>query len=153
MERELIQAKGPGTFHFKHVLTQEAAYGSLLLSKRRFLHRRAAEALERMHEGRPTEIATHFLNAQEPLRALPYLVAAGEQALAAYSTPEALALFAQATAIAETGDDAGLARRSYEGLGSAQSLAADPLRAVEVYGAMEEYARTHADGPMRVCQL
>ena len=46
--RELIREKGQllaRAFLFKHTLTQETAYGSILMSRRRELHRRVAECL------------------------------------------------------------------------------------------------------------
>ena len=50
-QRELVREKSRlphRAYLFKHVLTQETAYASLLLSRRRDLHRRAAECLERV---------------------------------------------------------------------------------------------------------
>ena len=50
-------------FVFKHALIQEAAYGTLLLKRRRQLHRRAADALEAL-EGVPSgELAIHLQGA------------------------------------------------------------------------------------------
>ena len=55
-------------FVFKHALIQEAAYGTLLLKRRRELHRRAAKALESF-EGAPDapsgELAIHLQGAGE----------------------------------------------------------------------------------------
>src|SRR5262249_28919124 len=73
-------------FSFKHALTQEAAYNSLLLSRRRVLHRRVAESLERSYPDRAADIARHYLEAREEALALPHLVAAGERSAAAYAT-------------------------------------------------------------------
>ena len=60
-------------FVFKHALIQEAAYGTLLLKRRRELHRRAAEALESF-EGAPDapsgELAIHLQGAGELQRAI-----------------------------------------------------------------------------------
>ncbi len=152
-ERELVIAKGDAAYHFKHILTQEAAYGSLLMSRRKVLHLRAAEALVQVHAPPANEIAHHFLEAQEPQRALPYLVEAGELALRAYSTPEAIALLSKAVEIAGAGNDTALARRAYEGLGNALTLAMDPARALETYAAMQNLAEMRRDTPMRVSAL
>ena len=49
--RELVREKSSlpsRVYLFKHVLTQETAYGSVLLSRRRELHGRVAECLERL---------------------------------------------------------------------------------------------------------
>ncbi len=151
--RGLVQARGMDGYRFKHVLTQEAAYNSLLLGTRRGLHRRAAQILAGSEGSPPATIATHFLSAQEPQLALPYLLAAGEEALAAYSTQEALALYRQALPIATAGDDASSARRAFEGLGAASRLAFNPPAALETYRAMEVYAQEHGDDSMRVSAL
>jgi hypothetical protein len=47
--RQLISVRGTplgGTYTFKHALVRDAAYGSLLKSRRQELHARIAEALE-----------------------------------------------------------------------------------------------------------
>ncbi len=152
-ERELMIAKGDGSFHFKHILTQEAAYGSLLMSRRKVLHLRAAEALVQAGSPQASDVAQHFLGAQAPQRALPYLIEAGELALRAYSMPEAIALLGKASEIAQAGDDLPLARRAFEGQGNAFSLAMDPLRAMETYAAMQDYADARQDSPMRISAL
>src|SRR4029077_4217007 len=47
------------TYRFKHALIQDAAYDSLLRSRRQALHRRAAEALVAV-QSEPEAIARHF---------------------------------------------------------------------------------------------
>ena len=91
--RELVREKSripPRVYMFKHTLTQEAAYGTLLLSRRRELHRRVAECMEQSEPERVNDIARHFLEAREQTRALPYLVQAGDRAVRSYSPPEAI---------------------------------------------------------------
>lgn len=154
--RELIREKArhPAMVYlFKHTLTQEAAYASLLLSKRRDLHKRVAECLERIDKERVYDIARHFLQAQEPARALPYLVAAGMRAAREYSTPEAIGYFSNAVEIAHTQKDAPNARRAYEGLGNALLLIGDVPRTLQTYQAMLAFAQTHHDAPMQVSAL
>ena len=50
------------TYRFKHALIQDAAYDSLLKSRRQALHRRAAEALIEA-KGEPEAVAHHFTEA------------------------------------------------------------------------------------------
>lgn len=158
-DRELIRAKSNGAraYGFKHALTQEAAYGSLLLSQRRALHRRSAEALEQSDKTRVAEISRHFIEAQQPLRALPYLIESGERALGAYSMPEAISAFSGAVEIANTQDldavDAGLARRAYEGLGGAYTMTYDVQNALKTYEAMEKAGQARNNAPMRVSAM
>jgi tetratricopeptide (TPR) repeat protein len=154
--RELIREKSRLPRHaylFKHALTQETAYASLLLSRRRGLHRRVAECLERLEPERVNDIARHFLAAQDHARALPYLVAAGDRAAHVYATQEAIGLYTSALEILPSVEDAGLARRAYEGLGGALMLTGDLARAAEHFQAMLRYAEARDDVPLQVSAL
>ena len=135
---------------FKHALTQETAYASLLLSRRREIHRRVAECLEQIDAERVNEIARHFLEAREPARALPYLVDAGDGAAHAYSTADAIAFYTQALEILKDVDDLPLARRAYEGLGGVLTFAYDIPRAVENYHEMLHLAEERNNHFMQV---
>jgi tetratricopeptide (TPR) repeat protein len=85
---------------FKHVLTEEAAYNNLLKRERRAVHRRAAEALERLYPDRIEEqlglLAHHWERAGETERAVRYLQRAGEQAASQYANQEAVGHFGRA---------------------------------------------------------
>src|SRR5215213_376998 len=78
---------------FKHALTREAAYELLLLRRRKELHRRAAEVLERLYPDQRGELASalayHFWLGEEWHRAAEYAMRAGEQAVKVYATSEA----------------------------------------------------------------
>ncbi len=154
--RELIREKSrvpKRVYIFKHALTQETAYNSLLLKKRSQLHARVGEILEKRDPERVNDIARHFLAARQNRRALPYLVEAGEHAARAYSTSEAIGYFEQALKILETEPDIALARRAYEGLGSILTFANDIQRAIETYQTMLALAETSGDIPMEVSAL
>ena len=66
-------AIGDVEYSFKHALTQEVAYGSLLTERRKQAHRHTAEAIESVYaarlEDRYTELAHHWTQAGEPMRA------------------------------------------------------------------------------------
>ncbi len=66
-------AIGDVEYSFKHALTQEVAYGSVLTERRKALHRRTAVAIESVYaarlEDRYTELAHHWTQAGEPMRA------------------------------------------------------------------------------------
>jgi class 3 adenylate cyclase/tetratricopeptide (TPR) repeat protein len=105
-ERDLIHVKRrqpQRVYMFKHVLTQETAYASLLLSRRRELHRRVAEVLERTDPENVNEIARHFLEARLPERALPYFIAAGDRAARTYAAQEAITHYSHGLEAAELG--------------------------------------------------
>ena len=140
-------------YTFKHTLTQETAYGSLLLSSRRQLHLRVAEQLEQTEPDRVNDIGWHFLEGREHNRALPYLLAAGEQAAHAYATPEAIWYFKRSLDVVDDANDVSLARRAYEGLGGALTFSFDVGGATENYDHMVAYAKAHNDVPMEVSAL
>jgi class 3 adenylate cyclase/tetratricopeptide (TPR) repeat protein len=84
---------------FKHALTQEAAYASLLAEQRRALHRRVAAYLEETSgagEGEPALLARHWLLAEEWEPALRYTLQAAERARKLYVRSEAIGHYWQA---------------------------------------------------------
>jgi len=152
--RELIREKSripERLYMFKHTLTQETVYSSLLLKKRRELHKSVAECLEANEPDRVNEIARHFMEARQPARALPYLVEAGSRAAKAYSTKEAIELYSQAIDLLEKVDlDIELARCAFEGLGAALDFAYDFSKAAENYHQMIAFGEKYNDIPMQV---
>src|SRR5262249_58983022 len=99
-------------YTFKHALTHEVAYSSLLLERRRVLHARIVEALEALAgEGpdgpAPTQsrqrvaeqierLAHHAFRGEVWAKALPYLRQAGARALWPSAYREAVVWFEQA---------------------------------------------------------
>jgi tetratricopeptide (TPR) repeat protein len=87
-------------YTFKHALTHEVAYGSLLHERRRALHTRTVEALEGLYADRLTEqverLAHHALRGEVWDKALPYCQQAGMRAFDRAAFREALAAFDQA---------------------------------------------------------
>ncbi len=152
--REMIREKARlprRIYMFKHNLTQETVYASLLLKKRRQIHKSVAECLEASEPDRVNAIARHFSEAREYARALPYLVEAGNRAAKAYSTQEAIELYTQAINLLEKVDlDLELARGAYEGLGAALDFAYDFPKAAETYRQMVAFGEKHNDIPMQV---
>ena len=150
-------------YQFKHALTQETAYDSLLLSNRRKLHLQVAEHLEKVgasYSGDIAsqlsgEIARHFLGAEKQARALPYLVEAGDWAASAYATPEATSYYRQALALLEKVSEYQLetAQRAFEGLASIFTLSGDASAALEIYEEMLELAGSVDYSPMQVSAL
>jgi tetratricopeptide (TPR) repeat protein len=154
--RELIRERSrlpQQIYLFKHVLTQETVYSSLLMSRRRQLHHRVAECLEHVEPDRVAEIARHYMDAREEQLALPYLVEAGDRTARAYSTSDAIGFYQRALAILESAKDPQLARRAYEGLGSALTFGKDIPAAVENYHQMFHDAQEYGDQPMQVSAL
>jgi class 3 adenylate cyclase/predicted ATPase len=95
---ELVFRRGrppEATYSFKHALVQDAAYQSLLKSKRQQLHVRIAEALDDQFpdigETQPEVLAQHLTEAGEADRAIPYWRCAGELAARRSANLEAIA--------------------------------------------------------------
>jgi class 3 adenylate cyclase/tetratricopeptide (TPR) repeat protein len=88
-------AVGDVEYTFKHGLTQEVAFGSVLTERRKELHRRTAAAIESLYaerlEDRYTELAHHYGRAGDASKALQYMELAGEQALNRSAFTETLA--------------------------------------------------------------
>ena len=87
-------------YRFKHALIQDAAYESLLKSRRQALHRRAAEAL-REANGEPEAIAHHFTEAGLDDVAIEWWGKAGDQALRRSAFQEAISHLGKAIAMAD----------------------------------------------------
>jgi class 3 adenylate cyclase/tetratricopeptide (TPR) repeat protein len=89
-----------GEFTFKHALTHEVAYGSLLQERRRALHAGIVEALEALTGDRRDDqverLAQHALRGEMWAKALAYYRQAGEKAMARSAHREAVGSFEQA---------------------------------------------------------
>jgi class 3 adenylate cyclase/predicted ATPase len=70
---------------FKHALTQEVAYNSLLIERRKQLHERAGQALESIFaeqlDDHLTQLAHHYSHSDNLNKAVEYLGRAGQQAI------------------------------------------------------------------------
>jgi class 3 adenylate cyclase len=82
------------TYTFKHALVQDAAYQSLLKARRQQLHRRVAEAFERIQPAivsqAPEALARHYSAANMFDRAVEYWLLAGERSYRLSAVSEAV---------------------------------------------------------------
>src|SRR5439155_27027237 len=87
-------------YTFKHALTQEVAYGSLVQGRRRALHTRIVEALEVLAGDRLDDqverLAQHAVRGEAWDKALAYCRQAGDKAQARSAHREAVGYFEQA---------------------------------------------------------
>ncbi|MBN8943423.1 MAG: AAA family ATPase [Rhizobiales bacterium] len=93
-------------YAFRHALIQDAAYGSMLKSRRRQLHQGIAEALVEhfpaLAENQPEIVAHHFAEAGLTGEAFGYWVKAGHLAQARWANREAAGFFERALHALET---------------------------------------------------
>jgi class 3 adenylate cyclase/tetratricopeptide (TPR) repeat protein len=106
---EIVLPTGPApndAYAFRHALIQDAAYQSLLLSRRRQCHGEIASALERQFpelvESQPDLVARHYTAADAPQQAIPYWLRAGKRALARYAVAEPIAYFERGLELARS---------------------------------------------------
>jgi tetratricopeptide (TPR) repeat protein len=94
---------GEVEYLFKHVLTQEAAYESILPIKRKKLHLKVARAIEKVFCERLHEffgmLAYHYSKAESLEKAEEYLIKAGEEALRSSASNEALHYYQEALSL------------------------------------------------------
>jgi class 3 adenylate cyclase/predicted ATPase len=79
---------------FKHALTQEVAYNSLLIERRKQIHERAGQALESIFADRLddhlTQLAHHYSHSDNGDKAIEYLSRAGQQAIQRSANADAI---------------------------------------------------------------
>jgi class 3 adenylate cyclase/tetratricopeptide (TPR) repeat protein len=96
---EHVETEG-STYVFRHWLTQETAYGSLLERHRRAHHGAVGRALEKLYSGRTEEVAEllalHFGRSDEAEKAIDYAILAGEKAQRRWANSQALSYFSDA---------------------------------------------------------
>jgi predicted ATPase len=91
-------------YMFKHALTHDVAYHSLLVQRRKELHRLIGLAIEELYAERLAEhyevLAHHFSRAEDWAKALDYLLKAAEKAAQAFANREAIGFYDHALEVA-----------------------------------------------------
>jgi class 3 adenylate cyclase/tetratricopeptide (TPR) repeat protein len=136
-------------YTFKHALTHEVAYNSLLLERRRMLHARIVEALEALTPERVAEqverLVHHALRGEVWDKAVTYCQQAGARAHDRAAFREAVAAFEQALQalahLPESGDTRGLALELRLALGNALTQVGEYGRFLALLGEAEALAR------------
>ena len=106
---ELVYRRGAPpdvTYRFKHALVQDAAYGTLLKSRRQHLHARIAQVMEEQFpeivETQPELLAQHYTGAGLTEQAIVYWEKAGERAIQGSANAEAIERLSKALELLET---------------------------------------------------
>ncbi len=96
---ERVEPEGP-VFVFRHALTQETAYGSLLERHRRAHHGAVGRALEGLYRDRADEVAEllalHFGRSDEAETSVDYAILAAEKSQRRWANAEAVGYFGDA---------------------------------------------------------
>ena len=115
---ELIHARGippETTYSFKHALVQEAAYNSLVRSKREALHARVSHVLEERFAhtvaSEPELLAHHYGEAGQPEPALRYGLKAGESSIERFANVEVIERATQSIALLDSLSESALRDR------------------------------------------
>ncbi|MFT4563482.1 MAG: class 3 adenylate cyclase/tetratricopeptide (TPR) repeat protein [Gammaproteobacteria bacterium] len=94
---------------FKHALTQDVAYGTVLQEQRKILHERTARAVEALRysnlEDHYGELAHHYTKGGNIEKAIEYLRLAGQQAMQRSAVAEAINHLSGALELLESRDD------------------------------------------------
>jgi class 3 adenylate cyclase/tetratricopeptide (TPR) repeat protein len=127
-------------YMFKHALTHEVAYNSLLVQRRKELHRLIALAIEELYADRLADqfevLAYHFMKGEEWAKALEYLLKAAEKAAQAFAIREAVVLYDQAL---EAAGKLGAAA-------DARTLMAIHQAKSNLYFVLSDFERSRAEG-------
>jgi class 3 adenylate cyclase/tetratricopeptide (TPR) repeat protein len=93
-------------YMFKHPLTQEVVYNSVLKKERQEIHEQIALVMEKLFQERLPEfyetLAFHFLRGGSTVKAVEYLMLSGRKSLSRYAVEEADQYFREAFDILET---------------------------------------------------
>jgi tetratricopeptide (TPR) repeat protein len=112
-------AVGDLEYQFKHALTLEVAYNSVLVERRRLLHERAGKAIELLYAGRLedhlSELAHHYDRSGNLGKAVEYLGRAGRLAAQQTAHSEAVGYLKRALELLKNlPDSADRARREFD---------------------------------------
>jgi len=103
-------AVGDVEYIFKHALTQEVAYNSVLIERRRALHERVGATMESLYgsqlDDHLSELARHYSLGANVQKAVDYLQLAGERAAQRSAYAEAISHFTKAVDLLKTLPDA-----------------------------------------------
>ncbi len=93
---------------FKHAVIQDVAYQSLLVQRRKALHRAVAAAIEELYADRLAEhyeeLAHHFFQGEDWPKAFEYLVRSGDKARDAYANQIAIDFYGRALEVGQRAD-------------------------------------------------
>jgi len=165
-DSELLYERGmypDSSYIFKHALTQEVAYNSLLSKKRQQTHGKIGHAIEEVYSDRLEEygelLAHHYVRSEDKDKAVEYLDLANQKAIKAATWEDAKAYFDQALSLLDTMPDSTANRERRISLLINQAYVFTfVLQAAQYHELLKRYAplveemgKTEYLGPFRAC--
>jgi len=143
---------------FRHELTRDAAYMSILRRQQRRYHRMVAEAIESLFSDHLEEeahrLAYHFYRARDYQKALEYYTIAADKSAGLYANDEAIQHYSQAIKIADTVvTPTDKLIHLYTSLGRVCEVSGDFEKALATYRELEEMGAGIGDREMVLASL
>ncbi len=140
-------------YRFKHILTYETAYNSLLHQQRKLIHKQIADHMARLYwqlgEEYAPVVADHYYKSETWARAMRYLQRAAEAAVQSFANQQAVEFYTQALEVAdiigqaETDPETILA--IHEGRAKILTTLGNPQQAIDDYRVVLAMAKTSND--------
>lgn len=156
LDRQIFEETSEG-YRFGHPLQRAALYERLSRARRASLHGRVAAAIEALHRDRLTAhaeaLAHHYGLSDEPGRAVPHLIAAGNRAASVHASETAIDYYHRALELLGTPERTpGLVGELWEKSGDLWTLIGEAGRDVEAYQAAIAALQEAPDG-LRLARL
>ncbi len=152
---ELIQVRTRDPqpeYMFKHVLTHETAYQSLLHQQRKLIHKQIGDYMARLYwelgEEYAPIVAEHYYKSEMWPRALRYYQRAAEAAIQSFANQQAVQFYTQALEVAQMPGsevESAILLSIYEGRAKLLARLGEPQKAIADYGVMLFKARETKD--------
>lgn len=160
IDHEVLQQTANGQeryFAFRHILTQQTIYNSVLVRRREQLHNKIATAMEELYaeqlDDQAERLAFHYGESKDAAKALPHVIRSAERAASRFANEEALSYYRVALDLAtRTQAPAELRTRILIGLGDSQTHSGDFDGAATNLRAAWELARSEPASPMQARQ-
>jgi class 3 adenylate cyclase/tetratricopeptide (TPR) repeat protein len=154
---------GERVYAFRHILSQETLYSSLLLTQRPALHRTVAECIETLYamdlDQQAEVLALHYDRARMRDRAMRYALLAGDRARERYANREAIEYYSRALQLSQhLGGRQAERWQAVVGLGEVQQHIGEYEEAIACYrAALDEWTaaapEARAQTMLRIAQV
>jgi predicted ATPase/class 3 adenylate cyclase len=153
-------SEGQPEYRFKHILTYETAYNSLLHQQRKIIHKQIADHIARLYwqlgEEYAPVVADHYYKSETWPRAMRYLQRAAEAAVQSFANQQAVEFYTQALEVAEIiGPEADQAAilSIYEGRAKILTTLGNPQQAIDDYQEVLSRAKALSDAATQMRAL